>query len=73
MELKPGTKLTSGVDSPEVIVVPAPSGEADLRRFGAAMVPPDGVPSGGAEGSRSLGNIALPLKDAKPLPPSERR
>jgi hypothetical protein len=102
MDLKPGTRLTSGVCGTEVIVVRAPSSEVDLRCGGRSMVakggaaeadaPLDAQHSSGTElgkryadaatglevlctkageGSLSLGDEPLPLKDAKPLPSSD--
>jgi hypothetical protein len=102
MDLKPGTRLISGVCGTEVIVVRPPSAEVDLRCGGRPMVAKGGAAvedarldaqhSNGTElgkryadeatglevlctkageGSLSLGDEPLPLKDAKPLPSSD--
>jgi hypothetical protein len=51
MQLKPGTRLQSVVDSTQVVVVKAPEGEVDLRCGGHPMVPAgsDATPSATAE------------------------
>jgi hypothetical protein len=41
MQLKPGTRLRSAVDSTEIIVVKAPSDDVDLRCGGHPVVPID--------------------------------
>ena len=41
MQLKPGLRLRSAVGTTEVIILRAPSGEAELTCEGAAMVPAD--------------------------------
>jgi hypothetical protein len=101
MELKPGTRLGSGVCATEVIVVKAPKADIDLRCGGLPMHTQGGAPASGdldakhsggtllgkrygdpetglellctkaGEGSLSLGDEPLPLKDAKPLPSSD--
>jgi hypothetical protein len=48
MQLKPGTRLRSAVDSTEVIVVKAPAEAVDLRCGGHPLVPLDAGEPGGA-------------------------
>jgi len=102
MDLKPGTRLISGVCGTEVVVVRPPSTEVDLRCGGHSMVAKGGAAAADApldakhgdgtqlgkryadeatglevlctkagEGSLSLDDEPLPLKDAKPLPSSD--
>ena len=102
MQLKPGARLRSAVDSTEIIVVKAPGGEIDLRCGGHPVVPLDTSETSGlsldpthsqgtqigkryadadvglevlctkaGEGSLAVGEAALELKDAKPLPSSD--
>jgi hypothetical protein len=102
MQLKPGTRLKSAVDTTEVVVVRAPKDDVDLRCGGQPMVAAgteaassgsiDAAHSSGTligkryaepdigleilctkagEGSLSLGDETLHMKDAKPLPSSD--
>ena len=81
MELKPGARLRSAVDTTEVVVVRAPSGDVDLRCGGHAMValgttPPEGLTAeAGGEGTQ-LGKryadeeVGIELLCTKPGPGS---
>ncbi len=101
MELRAGMRLRSAVSETEIIVVKAPSGDADLRSGGQPMVPLgeaggsgkpvapyDGTTMLGkryadedlglevlctkaGEGSLSVGDVILAIKEAKPLPSSD--
>ncbi|MFV0306504.1 MAG: hypothetical protein ACK5OX_02030 [Desertimonas sp.] len=102
MNLKPGTRLRSTVDSTEVIVVRGSDDDLDLRCGGSPMADlagagdasgsPDAAFSEGTlvgkryadeasgiellctkagDGSLSIGDQPIGLKDAKPLPSSD--
>lgn len=57
MQLRPGTKLRSAVDTTEVVVVKAPSGEVDLRCGGQPMVAAgtDAPGGGSVDGAHASG------------------
>lgn len=102
MNLKPGTRLRSTVDTTEVIVVRGSDADVDLRCGGSPMADlADGGDGGGSpdpgfsdgtavgkryadedtgiellctkagDGSLSIGDQPIGLKDAKPLPSSD--
>jgi hypothetical protein len=84
MTLKPGARLFSAVRSTEIIVVKAPSGEADITIGGAPPVASAAERKGGAvaagHGGAAMGKRyvddagtieVLQLKEAKPLPASD--
>ena len=68
MDLTPGTKLASTVCATEVIIVRPPSQTLALECGGAPMVAAEEAPEAG---SISAEGVALPLKEAKPLPSSD--
>jgi hypothetical protein len=55
MDLKPGTRLRSAVDSTEIVVVRKPTQEVDLRCGGHPMVPVGTEPSGVVDATHSSG------------------
>jgi hypothetical protein len=57
VEVRPGLRLRSAVDSVEVMVVKAPSELVDLRCGGQPMVPSDGAPAGGVPAAGTPGTL----------------
>ena len=60
MQLKPGTRLKSTVDTTEVVVVKAPARDIDVRCGGQPMVTagsPDGGSGGSIDASHSNGTL----------------
>ena len=100
--LKPGVRLRSAVCTTEVMVIQAPSGDADVRCGGAPLAALGTSPAAGAapaanaaggtqigkryvnaagdlellctkpgQGTLTVGDAALTIKGAKPLPSSD--
>jgi hypothetical protein len=60
LQVKPGTRLKSAVDTTEVIVVRAPKDDIDLRCGGQAMTPmgqSQGAPAGSVDPTHASGTL----------------